>query len=266
MNGRVEITKLSVTIGGASILNEIDLDLEPGSWTSVVGPNGAGKSTLLRSIAGLTAASGHVHIDGAEAKGRSRSLQVAYLPQQPVLPPDMGLLDYVLLGRTPHLGAFGAPGHIDYDVVESVIERLDLLGFTGRVMGSLSGGEAQRAALARALCQQAPVLLLDEPTASLDLGHGQAVLELIREVHAADHTTIIMTIHDLTIAGRYADELVLLDGGNIAARGSRADVLTAETLERHYGARVRIFHDESGPIVVPIPGTPGTGDLSGPKE
>ena len=249
----VDVAGLTVELGSSRVIDGIDLSLAAGSWTTVVGPNGAGKSTLLRAIAGLVPIGGNVRIDGADPRGRARAQVVAYLPQKPTLPPDMRVVDYVLLGRTPHIGTFGAPGASDRQIVGEVVERLDLAHLAHRPMASLSGGEAQRAALARALSQKAPLLLLDEPTAALDLGHGQAVLELVREAHSASGTTIVMTIHDLTIAGRYGDELVLLNGGSVAARGSRTDVLTAETLERHYGARVRIFHDESGPIVVPLP-------------
>jgi iron complex transport system ATP-binding protein len=174
------------------------------------------------------------------------------MPQRPHLPDEMGVADYVMLGRTPHLGYLAAETKHDVGTVYSALERLDLSAFAKRPLGTLSGGEAQRAVLARALAQEAPVLLLDEPTASLDVGHAVEVLDVVDELRREERLTVVTAAHDLTLAGRYADRLVLISGGVVAASGSPGEVLTEDNLKAHYGAGIRIIQDRDGPIVVPM--------------
>jgi iron complex transport system ATP-binding protein len=163
------------------------------------------------------------------------------------------VLDLDLLGRAPYLGAFGRERRTDVEVVRSVLDRLDLEWAAGRRLDALSGGELQRVVLARALAQRAPILLLDEPTTGLDLGHQQRVLELVATLRAEDGLTVVCAMHDLTIAGQFAERFVLLDAGRVVADGPRKEVLRADVIERHYGARVRILvGDDGGAIVVPV--------------
>jgi iron complex transport system ATP-binding protein len=164
----------------------------------------------------------------------------------------MGVADYVMLGRTPHLGLLTPESRHDVDTVRSALEKLDLDSLGRRPLGTLSGGEAQRAVLARALAQEAPVLLLDEPTASLDVGHAVEVLDVVDELRHREGLTVVVAAHDLTLAGRFADRLVLLSEGILAAEGSPEEVLTEETLRAHYGPGVRVIDDDDGPIVVPM--------------
>lgn len=240
-----------------------------GEWVGLIGPNGAGKSSLLRAVAGLVDHSGVIGLDGRPLSGmsdRERAQQVAYVAQNPLVPNDMTVFDYVLLGRTPYIGYFGSPGPSDRAVVLDVLERLRLDGFAGRLLGTLSGGERQRVVLARALAQQAPVLLLDEPTSALDIGHQQQALELVAELRRTEQLTIISALHDLTLAGTYTERLVMLNSGVVAARGAPADVLTAERLGEVYNVcvTVDIDADDGTVIVVPRRGFPTSSPLAEP--
>jgi iron complex transport system ATP-binding protein len=163
----------------------------------------------------------------------------------------MGVSDYVMLGRTPHIGYLGGEGRHDVESVQAALEKLDLLGLANRPLATLSGGEAQRAVLARALAQEAPILLLDEPTASLDIGHAIEVLEVVDDLRRGEKLTVITAVHDLTLAGRFADRLVLLAEGLVQADGPPDEVLTEEKLRAHYGAGIRVVQDVDGPTVIP---------------
>ena len=233
----------------------VDLVAEPRSWTAVVGPNGAGKTTLLRCIAGLQRHAGAVLLDGrrvASLSPRERAQEIGYAPQVPVLPEAVTVAEYVLLGRTPYRPLLLGPRREDRDVVGDSLERLDLTPLAGRTLRTLSGGERQRAVLARALAQQPRMLLLDEPTAALDLGHAQTVLEIVDGLRRDEGLTVVSSLHDLVLAGQYADQLVLLAGGRVAATGRPQDVLTAEALARHYGASADVTADATGVRVHPI--------------
>lgn len=236
-----------------------------GEWLGIIGPNGAGKSSLLRAIAGLVDHGGSISVDGQSLTAlsdRDRAALVAYVPQEPLIPADMTTVEYVLLGRTPYISYFGSESREDLQIVADVIERLHLEPFADRLLGALSGGERQRIVLARALAQQAPVLLLDEPTSALDIGHQQQALELVTELRRQDGLTVISALHDLTLAAAYTDRLTMLDDGHVVAAGSAAEVLTAQRLSEvyHVNVTVDIDHDPATGaetvIVVPRRGLP----------
>jgi iron complex transport system ATP-binding protein len=246
---RVRVRNLAVVLERRSVLSGIELDVRDGDWLAVIGANGAGKSTLLKAMAGVLPCSGEVLIDDAPVrrlKPRDRARLLAYAPQSPALPVDMTVFDYALLGRTPYIPYLGRESRHDREVTASVLDRLDLSPFTSRALGHLSGGERQRVVLARALVQQAPVLLLDEPTTALDLGHQQQVLELVDRLRLADGLTVVTTLHDLSLAGQYADAMTLLSGGRVAASGTPAEVLTGELIGEHFDARVRVATGSGG--------------------
>jgi iron complex transport system ATP-binding protein len=251
----VELRSLSVRLGGAEVVQGISAIVEEGEWVGLIGPNGAGKTTVLRAVAGLLPYAGSVRIDRDEVAGLGRTRvarRVALVPQEPVIPEDTRVAEYVLLGRTPHLAPFARESQRDLEVAAAAVERLDLLGLAGRRLGSLSGGERQRAVLARALAQEAPVLLLDEPTAALDVGRQQQVLELVDRLRRERGLTVVSAMHDLTLAGQFAERLLLVDGGRLVAAGTAAEVLTEELVATHYGASVRIVADpQLGVVVVP---------------
>jgi iron complex transport system ATP-binding protein len=250
---------IGVRIGAATLLSDVDIDVAAGEWLTVIGPNGAGKSTLLRVLAGLLPATGEVRIDGSPVtslRRRDRARQIALVAQDPVVPPGMSVFDYAMLGRTPYISPLAAESAADLAAVRDVLARLDLTGLTDRALSTLSGGERQRVFLARALAQGARLLLLDEPTSALDIGHQQDVLELVDELRATgpddDPLTVVATMHDLSVAGEYADRILLLAGGRRVALGAPAEVLTENLLATHYRARVRVVDGDHGPLVVPV--------------
>lgn len=246
--------EVAVSFGGLGVLGPLSLEVEYGEWLGLIGPNGAGKTTLIKTAVGNVEHAGRVQIEGRELR---RGTDVAWMPQRPHLPDEMGVADYVMLGRTPHLGYLAAESKNDVASVRLAMEKLDLGRFGRRPLGTLSGGEAQRAVLARALAQEAPVLLLDEPTASLDVSHAVEVLDVVDELRQNEQLTVVMAAHDLTLAGRYCGRLVMLSGGRIVADGSPDEVLTENTLTAHYGAGVRVLEDDDGPVVVPVRGSNG---------
>jgi iron complex transport system ATP-binding protein len=251
----IEVRDVSVRIMHATILSDISLDVCAGEWVALIGPNGAGKTTLLRAIAGLAPFEGTISLDGHEVSrmsARERARKVAIVPQRPVLPPPMTVFEYVLLGRTPYIRYFDTEQRHDIDVVGSALDRLEISAFTDRVLASLSGGEQQRVVLARALAQEAPILLLDEGTSALDIGSQQQVLELVESLRVTDGFTVVSAMHDLTLAGQFAHSLALISHGRLIAEGDPADVLTEETILTHYGAAVRITHDADGIVVAPV--------------
>jgi iron complex transport system ATP-binding protein len=250
---RLDIGTVSVSYDGAQALSGVSIEVADGGWLGLIGPNGSGKTSLLRAVAGLVGYTGSIAYDGEEvaASHRRRIARIiAYVPQRPLLAAQMTVLEYVLLGRTPHISFFGTESRHDRKVATEIIERLELVPFAHRALESLSGGEAQRAVLARALAQQAPVLLLDEPTAALDIGHGQKVLELVDDLRSERALTVISSMHDLTLAGQFADELALLAGGRLLATGAVREVLSERVLARHYGAELRVLEDGTGGVAV----------------
>jgi iron complex transport system ATP-binding protein len=250
----IQTRDLWVRFGPVAAVRGLSLRAESGGWTALIGPNGAGKTSALRALAGLVPFDGEVRIEEQEVRKlgrRALSRLVAFVPQKPETPAELTVAEYVLLGRTPHIAYLGGEGKRDREAAARALRRLDLEEFAQRPLGSLSGGELQRAVLARALAQEARVLLLDEPTTSLDLGRQQLVLELVDELRR-DGLTVVTTMHDLTLAGQYAEHVVLLDGGSVVAEGAAAEVLSAPNVAAHYGANVRVIEDESGVFVVPV--------------
>ncbi|MDG1266975.1 MAG: ABC transporter ATP-binding protein [Ilumatobacter sp.] len=254
---------ISVQYGDRTALRSFSDGVPAGEWVGLIGPNGAGKSSLLRAVAGLVQYGGAMYVDGVDLAGlgdRDRAQQIAYVPQEPLIPGDMTAFEYVLLGRNPYIGYFGGASRHDRSVVDDVLDRLRLREFADRMLGALSGGERQRVVLARALAQETPILLLDEPTSALDIGHQQQALELVTELREAQQLTVISALHDLTLAGTYTDRLVMLDHGEVIAAGPAREVLTAERLGAVYRVCVTVDVDpeDGAVIVVPRRGFPAS--------
>jgi iron complex transport system ATP-binding protein len=262
----IRVQGLTIELGGRAVLDDIDLAVERGAWVSIVGPNGAGKTTLIRAIAGMAKPqAGVVEVAGVATRSissRARARLLAVVPQAPVIPAGVSAIDYALLGRTPHLAYFGRETEADVVACHEMLEQLGIAALAARAVETLSGGERQRVVLSRALLQGAPVVLLDEPTSALDIGHQQDVLELVEQLRHEHGLTVVSTMHDLTLAGLFADELVLLDDGRIAERGPAKVVLTEAHLREHFGAGVSVLQGEDGPVVVParIPRPPRLGE------
>jgi cobalamin transport system ATP-binding protein len=239
----IELRGVEVAYGGRPVVRDLDLDVPAGSWLALIGPNGAGKTTILRAIAGLVPHAGRVALCGEPVAGRpprERARLIAMVRQEPAMPPGMSVAQYVLLGRSAHFTYLGREGRADRAIVAETLERLALDGLAARTLDSLSGGERQRAAIARALAQRAPVLLVDEPTSALDLGRQQEVLDLIDAVRRERDLTVVAAMHDLTLAGQYADRLALVVDGRLDRHGTPAEVLTEPVVAGTYRARVHV--------------------------
>ncbi|HKA10048.1 MAG TPA: ABC transporter ATP-binding protein [Candidatus Dormibacteraeota bacterium] len=255
MSAALELRGLSVTFGRSLVLSEVTATVEHGEWVALIGPNGAGKSTLLRALAGLVAFTGGASVQDQDVGSLARrqlAMLIALVPQRPTTPSELTVAEYVLLGRTPHIGYFATERLSDRLAAERAMARLDLRHFSDRLLGSLSGGELQRTVLARALAQEAPILLLDEPTSALDLGRQQEALELIDGLRRESGLTVVSAMHDLSLAGQYADRLLLIDQGRIVAEGSPQAVLSEQAIAAHYGARIRVIRENGSLFVLPL--------------
>ncbi len=258
----LEIRRLAVTYRRAKhelrALRNVSLELAAGELLGLVGPNGSGKTTLIRAVTKVVPpVSGEVWVGGYDVSALSQvevARRVAVVPQEPVLPEAFTALDCVLMGRTPHLRLLENEGAGDFEAARQAMVRTDTWELAERPVGELSGGERQRVVVARALAQETPVLLLDEPTAHLDIGHQAAVLALMRALCREEGKAVLAVAHDLTLAAAYCDRLVMLRaGGTVAAEGSAAEILRPEILAEVYGARVEVFpHPRTGrPVVAP---------------
>jgi iron complex transport system ATP-binding protein len=239
----IELSGVGVAYDGRLVVEDVSLDVEAGGWLALIGPNGAGKTTILRSIAGEVAHQGTIAIGGEPLVGwrpAEMARRVAFVRQDAILPAGMTVAQYVLLGRSAYFSFLGREGSRDRGLVAQTLEKLALDGLAERALESLSGGERQRAAIARAVVQEAPVLLVDEPTSALDLGRQQEVLDLIDGLRRDRGLTVIAAMHDLTLAGQYAQIMALLVEGRLVRLGRPTEVLTEELIASRYRARVRI--------------------------
>ncbi|RLT36059.1 MAG: ABC transporter ATP-binding protein [Chloroflexi bacterium] len=250
------VSDLRVNLGGAPVLRGVGLTVAAGEVAGLLGPNGVGKTTLLRAISGVApSAAGHVQVHGATlaALGRRRLAQmVAVVQQLPEAPPELRVEELVLLGRTPHLGLLARESTRDYAIARQAMRRAGCAMLAERALGTLSGGQRRRAFIARALAQEPALLLLDEPTANLDVQAQGETFELLRQL-AAEGVGVLVAVHDLTLAAAYCDRVVLLHEGRIVAVGTPAEVITADIVHRVYGAHVDVIHHpvHGAPIVVP---------------
>lgn len=248
---------LRLTYGRREVIHGLDFALHPGEVVALLGPNGSGKSTLLRGLARLLRPSaGVVELDGrslAAWPAARFARRVALLAQTHEAVEDLTVRELVAMGRHPHQGFLALTSAADRAAIEAALAQTDLTPLADRRVRELSGGEAQRAWFALALAQQPDFLLLDEPTAYLDLAHQLTVLELVRRLNAARGLTVAMALHDLGQAARYADRLVVLKDGRVLADGAPADVLTPDIIGSAFGVAVEIVHGTAGiPVVVPL--------------
>jgi iron complex transport system ATP-binding protein len=247
---------VTVRLGGATIVRGASLTLRAGAFTVLVGPNGAGKTTLMRALAGLVPADGDIALGGTplgELKPRERARRIAYLPQGHMFYWPMTVAAIVALGREPHADPFSGTSAADRAAVARALATTETEAFAQRIVTTLSGGERARVALARALATQAPVLLADEPTASLDPRHQLVVMELLRQAAHAG-SAILATTHDLTLAARFADRAIVMDAGRLVAEGTPAEALTPERLAVVFGIEAQLV-DFAG-LSLPVPVRP----------
>ena len=254
----LEVEAVTLAYGDRVVVDSLDLTVPPGRITAIVGANACGKSTLLRAMSRLlTPRSGRVVLDGKDLH-RLPTKQVArtlgLLPQSPIAPEGIVVADLVSRGRNPHQGVLSRWSAEDDAAVAEALRMTDTLELADRAVDELSGGQRQRVWIAMALAQQTDVLLLDEPTTFLDVAHQIEVLDLLTDLNRERGTTIVMVLHDLNLAARYADRLVALTEGRLYAQGSPADVVTEEMVRDVFGMTARVVHDpvSGSPLVLPV--------------
>ncbi|MGC0251614.1 ABC transporter ATP-binding protein [Pseudactinotalea sp. Z1748] len=249
---------LSLAYDSRRVITDLDLTIPRGAITAIVGANGCGKSTLLRGLARLLRpVSGAVTLDGRtlhDLPSRLVARTIGILPQNPTAPEGIVVADLVARGRHPHQGWFGQPNAADDDVVTAALEATGTQGLAGRRVDELSGGQRQRVWIAMTLAQDPDILLLDEPTTFLDVTHQLEVLDLLAAVNRERGGTVVMVLHDLNLAARYAENLVVMRAGRVHTIGSPDQVLTAEVVADAFGLRARVVPDPvcGTPMVVPI--------------
>jgi iron complex transport system ATP-binding protein len=255
----LEAAGISCAYDGGDALSEVTLRVSPGEIVIVAGPNGAGKSTLLRTLSRvLKPRLGRALLDGCdlyELPARQSARAVGVVPQDSSLDFDFTVEEVVLMGRSPHLERFQSEGERDRAVVREALERTGTWELRARSIRSLSGGERQRVILARAFAQEPQVLLLDEPTAHLDLSYQTQILRIVRSLRDEKRTAALATLHDLNLAAAFADRLVLLSKGRIVAAGPPKEVLTEAVLRPVFGpdVAVRVHPDHGGPLILVKP-------------
>jgi iron complex transport system ATP-binding protein len=258
----LSVSGLSFSYDGAgrAVLHDLSLEVRAGAVTAILGPNGSGKTTLLRLLLGvLRPAAGAIQLAGRPQQGysrRERSQFIGLVPQDEHIPFDFSVLEYVLLGRAPYLGPLQMPGEVDRQVALAALHMVGLDPLQDRTLPSLSGGERQLATLARALAQQPRILLMDEPTAHLDLSNKGRLLAIMRDL-VARGVTVVLTTHDPNLAASVASFAVLIRQGQVLAVGPAGAVLTEQTLSATYCVPVRVYHFDGRRIILlsddPIP-------------
>ena len=252
------LNEIRFEYGDGPVLNGLDLSVSEGEIVGLVGPNGSAKTTALRLVSGaIRPSGGSILIDGTDLDrlgARERGRLVSVVPQDPQLPLSFTVNELVMMGRTPHLRLFQWEGRRDYEIAWTAMQRTAVAHLADRSLETLSGGERQRAVIAMALAQEAPLLLLDEPTSSLDLAHQIAVMELVRGLHRDREGAVLVAMHDLTLAARYCSRVVMLAEGSAYAEGAPGEVLTPDNISAVYGVEVVVMpHPTEGtPVVVPI--------------
>ncbi|GAA2109468.1 ABC transporter ATP-binding protein [Kocuria atrinae] len=254
----LQVRHLTADYGAGPVLSEISLDIPRGAITVLVGANGCGKSTLLKTIARqLKPSHGEVLLDGEDTGTWSRTQfarRVGFLPQDPVAPEGVTVLDLISRGRHPHRGAFGRWRPSDDQAVAEAVELTGLESYLDRQVTELSGGQRQRVWIALALAQQTDVLLLDEPTTYLDISHQVEVLDILADLQRQRGITLVMVLHELNMAARYADRMVAIKDGTVLASGTAEDVMTDHTVSGVFGMAARVLHDPESDarLVVPM--------------
>jgi iron complex transport system ATP-binding protein len=264
----LSVSDLRVSLGGKPVLNGLSFDITAGEFVGLIGPNGAGKSTLLRASLGLLRSEGRVTVAGRDtmamtANGRAR--QMAYLPQERDIAWPVSVEMLVSLGRAPYRPAFAGLGSTDAEVIERAMRRMEVEEFRNRAATELSGGEKARVLIARALAQDAPLLLADEPTAGLDPSHQIGLMHIFAKLASEGHG-IVASMHELGLAARWCSRVILLNHGRIVADGPPRAVLTTERLRSVYGVEAYLGEAAGGMIVQPLDVTSPSADASGTIE
>jgi iron complex transport system ATP-binding protein len=259
MSHILDISNISLSFRDNFILSNVSLDVSAGEFFVIIGPNGAGKTSLLKVLSGLQKAQkGTVTIKDKNIlnyRRRNLSQIMAIVPQHIEVGFPFTVADTVIMGRSPHLGILGMEGENDFHIAEEAMKFTDVSHLTDRKLFQLSGGELQRVIIARAICQQPEIILLDEPTTALDPAHQLKIMDLMEKFRREHGTTIIMVSHDLNLASMYGDRVLLLKSGRVVKTGDPKSVLNKELLEDSYGCRIQVDESPLGGVarVTPIP-------------
>lgn len=241
----LRLNKVSLGYGKRTVLHSISLEARPGEVLGIIGPNGSGKSTLIRGMTKIIQpTSGQIFLDGKDIAKMSRqdlACLIAVVPQNPVLPELFTAFEVVLMGRTPHLGLLRYEGENDLRIVQEAMKATHTLVLAQRRVGELSGGERQRLTIARALAQEPKIILMDEPTANLDINYQMETLDLIRQLCRARGLIVVTAMHDLNLAAQYCDRVVMLSNGRIYCQGPPQTVINSQTIKAVYGAEVYVY-------------------------
>ncbi|MFC1898731.1 ABC transporter ATP-binding protein [Chloroflexota bacterium] len=248
---KISARDICLSYGSKTVLNGLTFQLGPGEMVGLIGPNGCGKSTIIRALSNIIIpSSGEIYLDGEDItrfKKRDLAKLVAVVPQMPLLASVLTAFEIVLMGRNPHLGLLQYEGQKDLDIVWQAMEKTDTQSLAKRRVGELSGGEIQSLLIARALAQETKVILLDEPTANLDIGRQAEVLDLIRNLCLKDNLLVLAALHDLNLAAQYCDRLILVNDGQIYAEGTPGEVITEKIITAVYGAESCVYsHPANG--------------------
>jgi len=253
----IEGENIRFALNGNRIIDGIDLEIQSGELFGLIGPNGSGKTTLLRLLSGnYPLKFGQIKIGGEDISGFSaqqRARLISVVPQHPEAPPGFTVWETIISGRTPHLGRFGLETRKDRTIATDVLEQISLQNMAERTLETLSGGELQRVFLGRALCQQTPIMLLDEPTSNLDIGFKTEVLNIVSRIRAQSKITVLVAMHDLSIVGHYCDRIVLLNQGVVISTGLPNKVLCSSELSKIFNTETLVIpHPSDGsPVVLP---------------
>lgn len=251
----LSLDALTIRRGDCPVVDQVSLSIAAGEFVGLIGPNGAGKTSLMRGALGLLPGTGRSSLAAASARIRARA--AAWMPQAREIAWPVTVETLVALGRTPHLGLRG-PGAVDRDAVERALERMGLTGFRHRIATELSGGEQARVLIARALAQETPLLMADEPIAGLDPAGQITTMEVFAGLAAEGHA-VFASLHDLGLAARHCTRLLMLSQGRLVADGPPAEVLSPENVARVFGVRAHYVQTEDGPVFQPlgVTGRPG---------
>jgi len=260
MKPAISVNNLNYSYGKISVLRDISFNIQRSDFLIIIGPNGSGKTTLLRLLAGIiSAGDGRIDVLGNSVEYYNRKAlarKIAYVPQTVPVDFPFTVSEVVLMGRSPHLGMLGLEREKDMVIAKQAMEFTELEHLAHRKTHQLSGGECQRVFIARAICQETEIILLDEPTASLDLAHQTRIMDLMEKLQKERDITVVMVSHDVNLAAMYGKTLLLLKEGQIVGQGKPDEVLTFQTLEAAYGCTLLVDESPLGrfPRVTPVPG------------